>query len=327
MKSSFFIWPKSRVSRALLHAARFATITKVEAQLTEMFHGGTPVLFSSGRAALTHALLISGLARGDKVGVFPFASHCVLDAVSRVATPTDTRNDSRLNVVFQQWGFIQHGHLSQNDIEDCIDSLLVPGGKLFPGGGGFEVWSLPKILGTTGGGVLWCRSSSVATALRCIRDNRNSASLMWGMRLLGIRSELLHALWQGAEPAQGLPSRLQTGEILVALDHWNEIVADRRKKFDIAWKCAPIWLATPTDRLPCVVPFELCDEANCEALALQAGIIAGPRFIERPLASGHFELARVLPVPIHQDVTMSKFREMMDCVVPYLRRDLLHEKT
>lgn len=321
MTPSFFLWPKSRVARAFFNVTRFATSAKVEVRLAEMFPGGAPVLFSSGRAALTHALLISGLGRGDKVGVFPFASHCVLDAVSRVATPTDDRNGSRLNVVFQQWGFIQHFDLSEQDVEDCVDSLLVPGGKLFPGGGGFEVWSLPKILGTTGGGVLWCRSNSVAIALRSIRDNRSSASLMWGLRLLGMRSTMLHAFWQGAEPTQGRPSQLQTGEILAALDHWNEIVADRRKKLDIAWKSAPSWLATPTDRLPCVVPVELCGEANGEALALQAGISAGQRVIERPVALGHFELAKVLPIPIHQDVTMSRFGEMMDCVVPYRRRD------
>ncbi len=321
MKSSHFLWPEAKIARALLQAARFATTAKVEAKLAEMFHGGVPVLFSSGRAALTHALLIGGLARGDKVGVFPFASHCVVDAVSRVATPTDARNGSRLNLVFQQWGFIQYHNLSGHDVEDCVDSLLVPGGKLFPGGGGFEIWSLPKILGTTGGGVLWCRSVDTAIALRRVRDSRTRASLLWGLRLLGRYSALLHAFWQGAEPAQGLPSRFQMGEILLALDAWNEVVADRRKKFDIAWPSAPSWLAKPPDRFPCVVPVELSDNVNGESLALQAGISAGQRVIERASASGHFELVRVLPMPIHQDVTIARLRAMLDFVAPYVRRD------
>ena len=317
---AYFLWPQPKPLRAMLNAWRFVTISQIEKRLSEMFPGGTPVLFSSGRAALCHALLISGLARGDKAGVFPFANHCVLDAVSRIATPTAVGSDTSLNVVFQQWGYVQHNDLSAHDVEDCVDSLLVPGGRLFPGGGGFEVWSLPKILGTTGGGVLWCRSAEAAIALRQLRDSRTGGSLLWGLRLLGMHSALLHACWQGAEASQGRPSRPQTGEILAALDVWCEIAADRQKKLDIAWQLAPHWLPRPTDRLPCVVPVELSEGTNGEVLALRAGISSGQRMIERSATSGLFELTRVLPIPIHQDVTMSRLDEMMNCILRDVRR-------
>ena len=126
---AYFLWPQPKPLRAMLNAWRFVTISQIEKRLSEMFPSGTPVLFSSGRAALCHALLISGLARGDKAGVFPFANHCVLDAVSRIATPTAVGSDTSLNVVFQQWGYVQHNDLSAHDVEDCVDSLLVPGGE------------------------------------------------------------------------------------------------------------------------------------------------------------------------------------------------------
>jgi len=322
MISSPFIWPRSRPSRALVHTFRFASFEKVEARLANMFPGGTPVLFSSGRAALTFSLLISGLSRGDKVGIFPFASHCVLDAVSRVATPIGLDNLPNLKVVFQQWGFSQNHSLSANDVEDCVDSLLIPGGKLFQGGGGFEIWSLPKILGTTGGGVLWCRSYEVAVALRQLRNDRKNATLLWGLRLLGHYTTLVHTLWQGAEASMGKPSRLQTGEILDALDGWDDIVTDRRRKFDLVRPFAPGWLRLQSDRLPCAVPVVLKQDYDGEMLSLQAGISSGQRMIERHFDSGASELVRVLPIPIHQDINIRQLRIILNLIKPYIRNDV-----
>jgi len=319
MTQTHFLWPKSKPVRALLQATRCVGIGQVEARLAELFPGGIPVFFSSGRAALMHALLINGLARVDKVGVFPFASHCVLDAVSRIATPTPVGRDTRLNVVFQQWGYIQHHDLSMDDIEDCVDSLLVPGGKLFPGGGAFEIWSLPKILGTTGGGVLWCRSAEVAMELRKLRDDRKGGGLLWGLRLLGMHFALAHDFWQGAEPSRGQPSRLQTGEVLAALDVWGKVVVDRREKLALAWPLAPRWLNSRNDRLPCVVPVALRDDCNGEQLAFNIGISTGIRTFEHASPNGVTKLIKVLPLPIHQDVTRSQLSLMINSVAGQVR--------
>ena len=317
-----FLWPQSRPGRALVHAIRFVSIKKVEKRLARMFPGGIPVLFSSGRAALTYSLLINGLSRGDKVGTFPFASHCVLDAVSRVATPVALDNLVSHKVVFQQWGFSQHHGLSANDVEDCADSLLMPGGELFQGGGGFEIWSLPKILGTTGGGILWCRSSDAAAALQRLRNPHKNAAFLWGLRLLGHYTPFVHTLWQGAEASMGKPSRLQTGEILDALDGWNEIVLDRRKKYDLVRPFAPSWLKLQADRLPCVVPVVLKQNIDGEILALKAGISSGQRVIEHHFASGTCELVRVLPIPIHQDVSIGRLGSMMNLIKPHIRMEV-----
>ena len=284
-----------------------------------MFPGGVPVLFSSGRAALYHSLLYSGLKREDRVGVFPFASHCVLDAVSRISTPTQIGRDARLNVVFQQWGYIQHHDIFSCDIEDCVDSLVVPAGRLFAGGGAFEIWSLPKILGTSGGGVLWCRSSQAAQSLRLIRDKHDGASLLWGLRLLGMRSSLLRACWQGAAPAVGRTTLLQTGELMAALDSWQEVVNDRRRKLALVQSMVPEWLYVAEDRLPCVVPILLGQSCDGEALARKAGISSGQRMIEKKLGDGTEELVSVLPLPIHQDVSVDQLGLMMNLVTPHIR--------
>jgi len=317
-----FIWPQSQPIRALANVVRFASLERVEEKLENMFPGGIPVLFSSGRAALTFSLIVKNLSRSDKVGTFPFASHCVFDAVSRVVTPIELDNSAILKIVFQQWGFSQHHGLSADDIEDCADSLLMLGGKLFQGGGGIEIWSLPKILGTTGGGILWCRSPEQAVTLRRLRNDQKNATFLWGLRLLGCYNTFAHKLWQGAEASIGKPSRLQTGEILDALDGWEKVTLDRQRKFDLASSLAPKWLNLKADRLPCVIPILLKNNNDGEKLALQAGISSGQRMIERFHTSGACELVRVLPIPIHQDVSVDRLKTIMNLIKPYIRIDI-----
>jgi putative PLP-dependent aminotransferase (TIGR04422 family) len=206
-------------------------------------------------------------------------------------------------------------------VEDCVDSLLIPGGKLFPGGGAFEIWSLPKILGTTGGGILWCRTDEVAITLRQIRDNYNSANILWILRQLGRRSKLIHNFWQGAEASLGRPSRLQTGEILTALNGWALLENDRREKLDLIKFLVPKWLTIASDRLPCVIPVVLKESCDGGKVALEAGISSGQRMIERNPTKKNYELVRVLPIPIHQDVSYKQLEIVIDFLAPHIRMD------
>lgn len=312
MSESHFLWPHGRVGRAVARAPRLTSVTSIEYLLASMFQGGHPILCSSGRAALVLALLGSDLGRADGVGVFPYASHCVLDAISRVATPQPEVSPSpgRPRIVFHQWGYVQEHHLGKSTIEDCVDTLAVPGCQLFPGGGVFEIWSLPKILGTTGGGVLWCRSPDAADQLRRLRDARGGRTVQWLLRLLGGSSPLIHAWWQGAEGASGAPSRLQTGEIIGALGDWASIVADRQRKIEIAWPQALPWLPRSTERLPCVVPTRA--GKGDEQLAAELGFSAGIRMMERVEQNGQRALHKVLPIPVHQDVSLEWLRRAME---------------
>lgn len=88
MSESHFLWPQGSAVRAITRSFRLDPVTSVEARLASMFYGGHPVLCSSGRSAIVLALIGSGLSRADTVNVFPYANHCVLDAVSRIATPS-----------------------------------------------------------------------------------------------------------------------------------------------------------------------------------------------------------------------------------------------
>lgn len=310
MSESHFLWPQGSAVRAITRSFRLDPVTSVEARLASMLYGGHPVLCSSGRSAIVLALIGSGLSRADTVNVFPYANHCVLDAVSRIATPSagSVTAQARVRIFFHQWGYVQRHDLQADDIEDCADTLAVPGCRLFPGGGAFEIWSLPKILGTMGGGVLWCKSPEVADRIRYVRDARRGATMQWVLRLLGSASPILHAWWQGGEGVCGRVSRLQTGEIGAALGEWPAIVADRRQKVELAWSLAPSWLSRSADRLPCAVP-ALVDVGH--GFVEEFGLTAGMRTMEKVEENGMRTLVKLLPIPIHQDVSLVWLRRVL----------------
>jgi putative PLP-dependent aminotransferase (TIGR04422 family) len=299
--TGYFLWPEPKASRAIKSLYRSVPVPVIEGLLREMFPTGFPVLFSSGRAALAISLIYNRKGRGDLVGVFPYASHCVLDAVSRTATPLSgpTAINASLRLVYHQWGFVQETELPKNSIEDCVDTLCVPGTALFPGGGRFEIWSLPKILGTTSGGVLWCRDQDTVDAIKIARDARGGGLLPWAIRLIGTSNRQAQLYWQGAEPALGCMSRFQTGEIVDALESWDKVVTDRLKKLDLVWKYAFGTLRRPVNRLPPVIPV-LSDLPEQEIRGL--GISTGYRTFEQIHPDGARSLAKVIPIPIHQDV-------------------------
>lgn len=269
-----------------------------------MYPSGHPVLCSSGRSALTLALIESEVSRNDFIGVFPYASHCVLDAVSRIATPLSgpTATTAALRIIYHQWGFVQETNLPPNTIEDCVDTLCLPGATLFPGGGRFEIWSLPKILGTSSGGVLWCRDEETAQAVRDKRDFRGGGLFPWLIRLISKRYPRANFYWQGAEGNMGCTSRFQTGEIFAAVLNWENFVTDRLLKMNMIWPYSIDWMQKPVDRLPPVVPVSL---ELPERIVKDLGISSGYRMFENLNSSSGRVMEKVLPIPVHQDVTES----------------------
>jgi putative PLP-dependent aminotransferase (TIGR04422 family) len=301
LNRSFFLWPESKIIKGLISCWKLIPTERVEDKLFQMFPSGYPVLCSSGRAALTLAIEKSDKNRGDLVGLFPYASHCVIEAVSRVTTPLSgpTAIHADLRIVYHQWGYVQEKNLPLNTIEDCVDTLCVPGTKLFPSGGSFEIWSLPKILGTTSGAVLWCKNQQVAERLRTQLKSKKGGLSQWILRLISKKFFFYYNYWQGAEAIRGRISLLQNGEIYNAIEKWHLIVEDRLKKLDLTWDLSVSWLQKPSNRLPSVVPIDCLISEN-EIISI--GLTSGSRVIEQIQQDGTRKLIKVIPIPIHQDV-------------------------
>lgn len=310
-------WPEATLFSSLAHLSRWPAELHANQLLTTMWPSGHPVVLSSGRAALTWAVKLFGLARADSVRLFPFASHCVIDAVGRIATPTGHDSDklkaeSGVTLHHHQWGYEMPVHEAVGElIEDSVDSLYVPGSRLFASGGRFEIWSLSKILGTMGGGVLWCKNLGDAEAVRdFIGHTKNHPSFRWAARAaIAVRQlPMTSALWSSAENlSSGAPSRLLMMEIESRIHHWAILVEERNARLRRIANSQVRLLEFPvrSDRLPCMLPV-LTDGKRIEQLA----------GIGLPKELRHFmnnvgKMIPVYPLPIHQGVSDNVFEKAL----------------
>lgn len=309
---SYFLWPEARLDPRSVLKGRGASVASVEAHLYGLYPKAYPVLFPSARAGLAASVLAMGLARAERVWLPPYSSHCVFDAVSRVATPTPSFFDGEVAavLVFHQWGYLHACPFAGEIIEDSADSLCLPGSSLFPNGGRFALWSLPKVIGSAMGGVVFCRSVEDAENLRRIREGRSPIGWMqFVLKMLFPSSPVAQTYWQGAEAVNGGIPRIACCDILAKLSRLDEIIRDRRAKLAMFGENLPSWLRLDPSRLPSNVPVECSEEQESAIRAL--GVTSGFRRFNKRQASLEPDLIKVLPIPIHQDVGMAELESMI----------------
>lgn len=305
-----FLWPEGRLHRGAL--LRSAGMEQVEAALAQTYPGTHPVLFSSARAALSAALESLGLRRSDLIWCPPFSSHCVLEAVARVGTPTPTAQSYHAAaIVFHQWGYTHSWSGGGWIIEDAADSLIPPGTMNFPNDGAFQIVSLPKVFSCAAGGAAFCRAGEDAERLRRLRDARPGRGwLQFLLRMAMTHSGAALRYWQGVEAGNGRLPGLACADILFALERIEAIVEDRREKLILARQLAPSWLRVPEDRLPCVMPLEHSGTA-AKQLRL-AGMSTDPRHFNRGQDATQPDLVKVLPLPIHQQISFEVLHQIVE---------------
>jgi len=302
------LWPHPKGSCALRGVLSPVRVEDLEAQLGARFPDAVPVVTSSGRVALVLALRHFNLTRPDTVALFPYASHCVIDATGWVGTPVPQDHAAQARIVLHQWGVVHGDARPANDqcVEDAVDTLCAPGTPLMPQRGRFEVWSLPKILGTLWGGVLWCRTQEEAQSLRLARDQGFAGFRSWVLRLAAHRFPSLHGLWRGVELGAGRPSRLQCGELALAIKGWDHVWRARMEKEALLAPWRSLNAPAYPNRLGPVVP--LPAEEKIQQMSRELGLLVGYRHIQDSTGV----LKRVLPVPIHQDISLEQVSELAD---------------
>ncbi|NML86972.1 MAG: putative PLP-dependent aminotransferase [Polaromonas sp.] len=282
------------------------TSKEIEAKLRTLFPSSEPVLFSSARAGLTAVLEVLGLSRPDLIWTPPFSSHCVLEAIAHVCTPIPVVaevGDIAAALVYHQWGHINQSSFSSNVriIEDSVDSLLIPGSSPFAIGGDFALWSLPKVLGTQSGGVVFCRHAERASALRALRASRSSSALQAFLRWRSKSSALAATYWNGAEALQGelvMPLRRQALRRLKAIYQVTEerLSLLRHISLDLSRSYER------TGRLPSNLPMRLPSE--WQHVWGPSGLVsAGLRSFNVARTSPDTNWVRVAPLPVHMDVS------------------------
>lgn len=305
---SIDIWPKSRLRKNPVFGFGIKS-SNVEQVLSKKFENTYPVICSSARSCINLLLEYMGFSRNSLVKVPAYASHCVLEAVSRTSTPVYfmTKEKTDLSLVYHQWGIPQEFRPNSSDliIEDACDSIYQESNKMLFLNGNFEIWSLPKILGCSAGGVLWCRLSEDAEKLKELRDLRSTVpNLQWYLRLLGSKNSTAMKYWNGIESISGqLPSGALS-EILYSLDQYELILNDRKKRVEHVENFLNIDFSKKLyGRLPACLPIHI--NASKYVTHNESELNIGFRHFERINSEGISELKKVLPLPVHQDMPLS----------------------
>ena len=128
------------------------------------------ILLPSGRSAISLSLQALNINRHNIVFAPNFSSYCVWNVLGRHSNPSvNIRKDTDLILAVHKYAEIyslEEAESQPKIIEDSCDSLITNQDNMFPLGGAYEIFSLPKIMGTYGGGLLACLNTDYENKAR-----------------------------------------------------------------------------------------------------------------------------------------------------------------
>jgi putative PLP-dependent aminotransferase (TIGR04422 family) len=312
MARQFFLWPRAAPLSTGDLIGPPCPADAVESRLRSLFTDSEPVLFSSARAGLTAVLQNLGLSRPDLLWTPPFSSHCVLEAVAHVCTPVPAAVEGiGAALLYHQWGFVHRSTFSTavRIVEDAVDSLLLPGTSPFAAGGDFALWSLPKVLSTQAGGVVFCRQAQDAQALRTIRASRSSSALQALLRWSSHSSALAATYWNGAEALQGELLAPLRRQVLQRLNGLQQLAEDRLVVLRDMSPSLALSLER-SGRLPSNLPLRVPPEWR-RVWDAAGPVSSGLRSFNVARTGPDSRWVRVAPLPVHADVSRDHLRDML----------------
>lgn len=222
--------------RAKISLRGDGNINRLEERFEASFIGGFPVILASARAGIM--LTLKNFHTSQNISLFPYASQCVVRAayLAKKTAHTPLPNQPR-EIIYNQWGLHQNQDIKFDIfLEDSADSFYPLGGKVCKTNSRFEVWSLPKILGITFGGIVWCKNQSDAMKLREIRSNLPKQNLLIRSLLSTskTRYQSTFQLWENYEFSHPAINNSQVKILNNELNKWNATYAKRLSEYQIA---------------------------------------------------------------------------------------------
>jgi len=310
-KDSHFLWPEhsSNFSRFLFGSRISAP--DIERTLEMLYPEAVPVIFSSARAGLTATLQLLNLCRPDIVWCPPYSSHCVLESISRLATPSTTAIDqAKAALIYHHWGFVhRHTGLPPNTtvIEDAVDTLFIPGTNPFALDGRFVLWSLPKVIATVWGGVVFCRNNEDGQRLRAIREERHAFQEIQALlRIAGDHSGMAARYWHGSESLNGGLPDFALRQIQAHLQTLPSLVQQRISLLE-AFQATGIKLPLFEGRLPSNIPVKITEDSK-KWWGTNSLFSTGFRSMNLSCDYAENRWERVAPLPVHQDISSSSLQ-------------------
>jgi hypothetical protein len=287
----------------------------------------------SARQAIDTAIVHLGLGRRSFVGVHDFASHCVLDFVSRHATPVPLRflprEDAAAVLLYDQWGWEKPTRASRavkdrfpdvTILWDRVDSLpesLEDAARSGEAGAQVQIFSLSKTLGAAGGGLAWMAGSGWLPA----PEPEDTALVSAVVDLMDVgastrSTQLLDGFLRNEcdAPSIALAQWLDSIDLaaVVASEH-----AERKRRLEIFARHAdlPAWMHDalhPSAPAPGLAPVRAQSPVeSARAIDAEFGI---------QVAAYHFDFSgsyldprweAVLAVPLHSEVPLDVFERLI----------------
>lgn len=290
-------------------ASKPTTHEEIEDWFKALYPNTFPVLFSSARAGLSAILQVKGLKRNDHIFIPPFASHCVLNSVSWIATPNPEIHSKliKAHIIFHQWGIPFYlKNRSNLIIEDSVDSVMTNSSSLFPNDGSFELLSLPKIFSSVTGGIVLCQKEEDSLQLKKIRNERKYFSWYhFLLRLNLFKSGYINHYWAFMDIQGGRLPLLALNEIKAKLDHWKKIIELREtnllKYNNIVSK---LNYKLNSSRLPSNLPFS-SDKEIPELSSVYRSLIINQQLDDS------LETAKYYTIPLHHQTNFEKLDKIL----------------
>lgn len=273
---------------------------RIEEKLSEKF-GVSALLMPSGRSAISHLLQFSGIGRGSAVFAPLWSSHCVWEALGRWSCPTSELSPSTQGIlVVHKWGYISrlsgsypHAFL----VDDSVDSFLLDGRNLFSSGGRFEIISLPKVIGSYSGGVIFTRDRSFESWIKERRFARPELarfqSRLRHQEISGNRD--LHSSWAAGEALNAALDFNALSDIDQRLEGWESARDCILRRLELLSRTFRNRFLSPSEgRLPCVYKVLLSEALPLEGTPVMirsasiSGIVEKPDFQKHALIPLHF---------------------------------------
>lgn len=218
------IWPKQKSTCFKLKNLKYRNCESV---LSTLFPGFIPVVVSSARSGLSLIARIE-LTTEDSISIFPYASQCVVKAFTSQGVSVYTNLNFESQIVLHQWGINSSDCNSVPFIEDVCDTFIKKGSNLLISGAKYEIWSLPKILGTRFGAVIWTQDNLIANNLRSqIKQNLGKTTIKYLARRLSQRSKRIYEIWEKMEFRDPAINKIQNISLLEIIIRWQEIYENR----------------------------------------------------------------------------------------------------
>lgn len=157
-------WPISKsafFSNKKKFKSPFKNISIIEKFFEKEF-GHPVILFPSARSCIGAILEFEKINRSHEVYVNKWVSNCIFNAIGYFSNPTVNYKNQKIILTNNSWGLIQKIKIKKNFrgiiIDDSCDSIILDKRNLFPNNSKYEIFSLPKILGSISGGLVISKS-------------------------------------------------------------------------------------------------------------------------------------------------------------------------